>query len=97
MGVELRQDLDMDDGHVFSDYDLALHVKDVLLSVSSVSPILTVRFDFQFRPTLFLNLESSQGDAVSVENYRELVLSLYNQPERQSPDDVAKLVVSVSL
>ncbi|KAM5571759.1 hypothetical protein ABKV19_012043, partial [Rosa sericea] len=35
MGVELRQDLDMDDGGVYSDYDLALHVKDVLLSVSS--------------------------------------------------------------
>lgn len=37
MGVELRQDLDMNDDGGYSDYDLALHVKDVLLSVSSVS------------------------------------------------------------
>ncbi|XP_050375654.1 uncharacterized protein LOC126792884 [Argentina anserina] len=66
MGVELRQDLDMDEGHVYSDYDLALHVKDVLLSVSS-------------------------GDAVSVENYAELVGRLYLR-ERHSPDDIAKLV-----
>lgn len=36
MGVELREDLEMEDG-VYSEYDLALHVKDVLLSVSSVS------------------------------------------------------------
>ncbi|KAL6220829.1 hypothetical protein ACLB2K_008583 [Fragaria x ananassa] len=35
MGVELRQDLDMNDDGGYSDYDLALHVKDVLLSVSS--------------------------------------------------------------